>query len=280
MKPTARTIFWSITLIMFPLLMLSGSSGPVPLSKFDACGALNRGEVRFPTAGAGRVVFAVAKDYDKSKAVITSCVRSEDRYVQEWVTTGYAGANGFAPPGKMWEDTLYSPTGSFTMTEAFGRQDPGTALPYRTLNKKSRWGGTRGPRYNRYFEGRGQYEDENLWKYMKTGDYEQAVVINWNRPPDMEIQQGASYAIFLHAGNSKTWGCISTELETVEALLRNLVPGDRIVMGIKEDVFRTATGEGKAGSRQNTESWFGPDSEEPGEGVLGWASRQFSRWRD
>lgn len=225
---------------MLSIFMLSSSSSPVvPEKKSSACAQLNRGNVKFQTAGAQRVTFAVAKGYGKSKVVITSCVKKGNRYVQEWETTGYAGANGFAPPGKMWEDTLYSPTGSFTMTEAFGKEDPGTALEYQTLNKKSRWSGTRGPGYNQYFEGRGRFADENLWKYMKAGDYEQAAVINWNRPPDMQTQQGASYAIFFHAGNSKTWGCISTELETVERLLRDAVPGDRVVMGIRNDVFRT-----------------------------------------
>lgn len=203
----------------------------------DPCSRLNRGEVAFPTYDAGRVIFATAPDYGDSQVLITCCVKRGGSYLTEWQTKGFAGQNGFAPPGKMWEDTLYSPTGSFSITEALGRSNPGTALPYRELNPASRWGGEHGPKYNQYFEGRGAEADENLWELMQAGNYEQVAVINWNRPPDMKTVKGASYAIFFHVDNEPTWGCIGTDLGTVTRMLRNAVPGDRIVMGTVGDVF-------------------------------------------
>lgn len=187
------------------------------------------------------MTFATAKAYGDIEVLITGCVSTSDGYVQEWQNTGFAGRSGFAPPGKMWQDTLYSPQGSFSFTEALGRANPGTALKYHTLNRKSRWGGEPGPNYNQYFEGEDGGADEDLWFYMREGDYEQAAVINWNREPDMPTVQGASFAIFLHAGNSPTLGCISTDLPTVTRLLESATPGDRIIMGVEPAVFSRST---------------------------------------
>lgn len=207
----------------------------------DPCARLNAGEVLHPTYGADRVTFATAKSYGDIEVLITGCASTAEGYVQEWQTTGYAGRSGFAPPGKMWENTLYSPSGSFSFTEALGRKNPGTKLEYHTINLRSRWGGEPGPTYNQYFEGEDGGADENLWFYLRQGDYEQAAVINWNREPDMPTVQGASFAIFLHAGNTPTAGCISTDLGTVTRLLQNATPGDRIVMGVEPAVYTAVT---------------------------------------
>lgn len=211
------------------------------LQEHDPCARLTAGEVRYSVDDAHRVTFATAERYGDTEARITGCVRAGDGYEQEWQTWGFSGRNGFAAAGNMWENTLYSPTGSFTFTEALGRSNPGTKLKYHTLNPDSRWGGERGETYNQYFEGVGGSADEDLWRYMEQGLYEQAAVINWNRLPDMPTRQGASFAIFFHAGYAPTWGCISTDLGTVVRLLRTAVPGDRIVMGTVEDVFTAST---------------------------------------
>jgi L,D-peptidoglycan transpeptidase YkuD (ErfK/YbiS/YcfS/YnhG family) len=207
----------------------------------NPCERLNAGEVLHPTYEADRVTFATAKSYGDIEVLITGCANTGEGYVQEWQSTGFAGRSGFAPPGKMWQNTLYSPSGSFSFTEALGRADPGTDLEYHTLNRRSRWGGEPGPTYNQYFEGEDGGADENLWFYLRQGDYEQAAVINWNREPDMPTVQGASFAIFLHAGNAPTVGCISTDLHTVTRLLRSATPGDRIVMGVEPAVFTAGT---------------------------------------
>ncbi|WP_230025759.1 hypothetical protein [Arthrobacter sp. zg-Y769] len=192
------------------------------------------------------MTFATAEKYGAAETRLTGCVFEDGAYVQEWQSWGFSGRNGFAPPGSMWENTLYSPTGSFSFTEALGRSNPGTQLEYHELNPSSRWGGEHGATYNQYFEGEGAGADENLWRYMEQGLYEQAAVINWNRPPDMPTRQGASFAIFFHAGYAPTWGCISTDLATVTRLLRKAVPGDRIVMGTVEDVFTASAAASEA----------------------------------
>ncbi|MGX9900950.1 L,D-transpeptidase family protein [Arthrobacter sp. SA17] len=135
----------------------------------------------------------------------------------------------------------FSPTGSYSVTEAFGLGNPGTALPYRTLNPRSRWGGNPWTdTYNKYFESSSWVGyDENMW-YFATGrshDYRQGAVINYNRPPDSEIVQDAGFAIFLHQHKVPTAGCISLDDWAVEDFLRKSVPGDRIIMGVARDIF-------------------------------------------
>lgn len=208
---------------------------------YNPCQRLSNGQVKFPSHAANRVTFATATDRNQSAVLITGCVRSGNGYAQEWQTTGYGGSKGFSAQNMAWENTWKSPTGSFSFTEALGRSNPGTALKYYKVNPNSRWGGEYGPTYNQYFEGRGGESDENLWTYMNQGYYEQAAVINWNRYPDMPTRLGASYAIFFHAGNVPSAGCISTNLSTVNQLLRTNRPGDRIIMGAVDDVFTPYT---------------------------------------
>ena len=236
LPPWHRTLL-SLLAAVLGSLLLAGPAAASAGQETNPCARLNAGEVRYDVAGAKRVTFATAEKYGATKTRLTGCVRRSDGYTQEWQSWGYSGRNGFAPPGSMWENTLYSPTGSFTFTEALGRSNPGTGLTYYTVKQGSRWGGEHGPTYNQYFEGAGGPADEDLWRYMEQGLYEQAAVINWNRPPDMPTRQGASFAIFFHAGYAPTWGCISADLSTVVRLLKTAVPGDRIVMGTVDDVF-------------------------------------------
>lgn len=185
-----------------------------------------------------RVTFVLAADYEQNSVQITHCELSDTGYVERWSAEGRSGSNGFAKPGPVYVNSLLSPTGSYSVTEAFGRQNPGTALSYQELQENSFWGGRYSAHFNDYFEGKGQFPDEPLWKYMQAGDYEQAAVINYNRPPGAQPVAGETFAIFLHAGMKETWGCISTDLDTVERYLRGVQPGDRIVMGVKSEIFQ------------------------------------------
>jgi hypothetical protein len=186
-----------------------------------------------------RVTFALAGQYGQTSVEITSCIRGPLGYVQEWQAPGFAGSAGFGLPGPVKVNSLKTPSGSFSMSEAFGRRNPGTALPYRQLREDSYWGGSKGTNFNEYFQGAGTWPDEPLWDYMESGIYEQAAVINYNRPPDMEAVHGQTFAIFLHAGLSETWGCISTDLDTVTKFLRTAQPGEHIIMGVESTIFAT-----------------------------------------
>lgn len=207
------------------------------------CTTLNDGRSKYSTGDAKHVTLTFAAEYGQSYATVLFCKRVAGTYVAEWKTDGRVGASGFKPPGVASGPTRYnySPTGSFSVTEAFGLGNPGTALPYRTLNPNSRWGGNPGTAtYNKYFESTSWVGyDENMW-YFATGgshDYRQGAVINYNRPPDSEIVQDAGFAIFLHEHKVPTAGCISLDDWAVEDFLRNSTPGDRIIMGVARDIF-------------------------------------------
>lgn len=207
------------------------------------CDTLNDGRIKYPTGNARHVTITFAADYGQSYATVLYCKRVAGTYVAEWKTDGRVGASGFRQPGIPSGPTRYnfSPTGSFSVTEAFGLGNPGTALPYRLLNPNSRWGGNPWTdTYNKYFESNTWIGwDENMW-YFATGrshDYRQGAVLNYNRPPDSEIVQDAGFAIFLHEHKVPTAGCISLDDWAVEDFLRNSVPGDRIIMGVHRDIF-------------------------------------------
>jgi L,D-peptidoglycan transpeptidase YkuD (ErfK/YbiS/YcfS/YnhG family) len=164
--------------------------------------------------------------------------------VQSWETsTATVGLRGFKKPGVPSGHTSnrWSPQGSYTVTEAFGEGNPGTALSYRTLNSRSRWSGTPGSSYNKYYEASSpffeRWPDENLWNIMLAGDYRQSVVINYNRGPGQKIRQGEGFAIFLHAHPVATYGCIALDLKNVTKYLKTAQKGDRIIMGVRKDIF-------------------------------------------
>ncbi|MBT2512015.1 hypothetical protein [Arthrobacter sp. ISL-30] len=47
----------------------------------------------------------------------------------------------------------------------------------------------------------------------------------------------AGFAIFFQADRVPTWGCISLQESDVLRYQRGAVPGDRIVMGVDDDIF-------------------------------------------
>ena len=117
------------------------------------CHKLNNGQAKYSTYGANRVLLTWTQDYGMSQATNLYCKNVAGAYVPDWRTDGYVGKSGFKRPGVPSGPTrnLYSPTGSFSVTEAFGLGNPGTKLSYRTLNPRSRWGGNPWtPTYNKY----------------------------------------------------------------------------------------------------------------------------------
>lgn len=221
---------------------IAGQGAGHRYSEWGYCRALNVGATKYSGGGAARVAFAVSQGYGTTPVTFTNCVKRDGRYVHDWTAAGYAGESGFARPGAATGPTTgkYSPTGSYSFTLAFGLSNPGTSLPYQTLNPYSRWGGRLNSNYNKYFESSADiFPDENMWYYATrpSGDYRQGAVINYNRPPDSEIVMNAGFAIFLHANPVPTWGCISLTESNVVRFLRTASSGDRLIMGVSNDVF-------------------------------------------
>ncbi|WP_433476578.1 L,D-transpeptidase family protein [Spirillospora sp. CA-142024] len=233
--------------VLFAVVMLVAAIVHTPQAyareerAIDPCQALNRGQSRYGPGGARHVVFAVAAQYGTTEVTVTECARKGRFWRTVLTTPGHVGRNGYAEPGAKREGDGKSPTGSFSLTEAFGEGDPGTRLPYRTLQESGDcWGSTIGDgRYNRYYRGACQPADENLSQIMKDGPYRQAVVINYNRPPDSPVVQGSGSAIFMHVGAGQTAGCVSMARAELESAMRTLRPRDRIIMGTSQAVFRS-----------------------------------------
>lgn len=215
-----------------------------PVRFANPCTALNQKKVRYNPGKARRVSFAIAESYGSYRATFTNCVKSGTTWKKEWQTTATVGLRGFKKPGVPSGHTgnRWSPQGMFSVTEAFGSGNPGTKLSYRKLNPRSRWSGTAGSSYNKYYLDKSashrRWPDENLYRIMKAGDYKQAVVINYNRPPDSRIKQGAGFAIFLHTHVVPTWGCIAIGYGPLVKYVKNARKGDQIIMGVRSDIFR------------------------------------------
>jgi L,D-peptidoglycan transpeptidase YkuD (ErfK/YbiS/YcfS/YnhG family) len=142
---------------------------------------------------------------------------------------------GSAGVGRASETSTKTPTGTFGLTEAFGRAgDPGTALPYRVVDGDDWWvSDSASPLYNRYTRcARGacpftEAAGENL--YDAGAVYDNAVVIDYNRGGT----PGAGSAFFLHITNgAATAGCVAIDRGSLRTLLRWLDPGASPVISI------------------------------------------------
>jgi L,D-peptidoglycan transpeptidase YkuD (ErfK/YbiS/YcfS/YnhG family) len=159
-------------------------------------------------------------------------------FVQVVATKAWVGANGFSNGRTRHQGSLTTPTGTYSMTEAFGIQpNPGTALPYHQVEKGDWWVEDNTSRYynslrNERLGGfhptrRGVNGSERLLDYH--GQYAHVVVLNFNRPPDRRVHKRGA-GIFLHVKSPKgaTAGCISISKSELRLLMSYLQVGDRI----------------------------------------------------
>jgi L,D-peptidoglycan transpeptidase YkuD (ErfK/YbiS/YcfS/YnhG family) len=205
---------------------------------FDPCAATTQGRLLYPVGSAVHLVFALSSGYASNEVVVTQCVKLGRFWTKQAETSGRAGYAGFAEPGKKREGDGKSPTGSFTLTQAFGRENPRTHLPYRTLRDSGDcWSATSGTGYNEYYAGTCRPADEDLSATMQRGPYHQAVVIDYNRP---NAVAGNGSAIFFHVGGTtSTAGCIAIPESNLTGMMRTLAPYDRMIMGPQSVIFRS-----------------------------------------
>jgi len=130
--------------------------------------------------------------------------------------------------GKASETSTRTPAGAFRLTTAFGRAaDPGTALPYRRVDRNDWWvSDTSSSRYNTHVRcapGSCPFDEsdgENL--YAAGSVYDNAVVIDYNRSP---VVRGAGSAFFLHISNgAPTAGCVAIAKGPLQQVMRWLEP--------------------------------------------------------
>jgi L,D-peptidoglycan transpeptidase YkuD (ErfK/YbiS/YcfS/YnhG family) len=217
---------------------LSALGPPAQAVASNPCTDTGNGLLRYTTGTARHLVFAISSGYSSNKVVVTECAKKGRSWEKVSATNGRAGENGFARPGQKREGDGKSPSGSYSLSEAFGVRDPGTSLPYRRLRASGDcWGSTSGKSdYNEYYSGTCRSTDEDLSAIMRRGPYQQAVVIDYNRP---KAVAGHGSAIFFHVGGvTPTAGCISIREPNLRAVMRTLAKGDRIIMGPMAALFR------------------------------------------
>ena len=176
--------------------------------------------------GATQVVTVVAG----SAASTTASLTAWELRAGGWTpvlgpVTAWVGGQGI---GAASETSSRTPAGTFSLTEAFGRQgNPGTALPYRVLDPQDWWVSDTGSalynQHTRCAAGTCPFREaagENLWS---TGwVYDHAVVIDYNRSP---VVRGAGSAFFLHVTNgAPTAGCVAIDDDSLTRLLRWFSP--------------------------------------------------------
>lgn len=156
--------------------------------------------------------------------------------VPAWL--GYAG---FSRPAS--EQSTATPTGSFTLTRAFGAlPDPGTRLPYRRTTPDDWWISQPGPLYNTlqhcaancpFVQGA---PNEHL--HFELPYYDYAVVIDYNTAnAPGGVRAGRGSAFFLHVTvRQPTQGCVSIPRAALVRILRWLRPSrhPRILLGVRQ----------------------------------------------
>ncbi|MDQ6641431.1 MAG: L,D-transpeptidase family protein [Actinomycetota bacterium] len=134
-----------------------------------------------------------------------------------------------------------TPTGTWTMTQAFGTSpDPGSLLPYRQVAQGDRWVGD--PTSDFYNDLRSELDggfdstlpadhpnaSERLTDFP--GLYDHVIVVDFNRPPDRRLP-GRGAAIFVHVrGDGPTAGCVGVSREAMRTMLAHVHPSDTITI--------------------------------------------------
>lgn len=210
---------------------------------YNICNIFNNGHAHFPANGANRVTVVMADSYQSAHAKLTQCLRgNNNQYTRVWTEEGYVGKTGV--DYKSTASSAYgpyyakSPIGSYPIISAFGEGNPGTVLPYQKLNERSKWSGKPGPNYDTYYEDTKTHhkDDEDLWYWMNRprGYYRQSIVMQVNRPGD----NSRPPAIFFHAGNFPSTGCVSVTIDIITRVMKTAQVGDLVQIGTIRDLVK------------------------------------------
>ena len=151
------------------------------------------------------------------------------------------GQNGMKYASEVYEMDKCTPTGIYTVTEAFGiNGNPGSGVPYRELDGSEYWVDDVDSEYYNTM----QFVDPNgRWNSAEKlvdfpGYYNYSLVIDYNRWP---VIPGKSSAIFLHCDMGiYTYGCVAIPQNNLVNLLTWLDPNSNPVMILDftyEDIY-------------------------------------------
>jgi L,D-peptidoglycan transpeptidase YkuD (ErfK/YbiS/YcfS/YnhG family) len=189
-----------------------------------------------PTGTATQVITVVAPSTGSTTATLQAWQKSGAGWSRHGPSVGaHVGSAGLtAHPS---ESRSATPIGSFTLTQAFGRDpNPGTSLPYTRTTPADWWISQPSPLYNTRQRCSGQCPftqgapNEHL--YYTTPFYFYAVVIDYNTAHPVP---GAGSAIFLHVTDGNpTAACVAIPQDDLTSIMRWLAPSahPRILIGI------------------------------------------------
>ncbi|MFF2405286.1 L,D-transpeptidase [Streptomyces sp. NPDC058092] len=198
----------------------SAPSFPVPASVGDATQLIT-----VKASGSYATVTAWAKGASGWKSVISA--------------SGRVGSNGVVDGATRRQSTYTTPSGTYSITEGFGVEAGGTAMPYTRVDSTHWW--VEDPEskfYNSMHTAAGadfplvetgERGSEHLINYPT--QYAKALVINFNRWPAVP---GRGAGIFLHVnGSGATAGCVSVPRATMDRIMAWIRPGahPRIAIG-------------------------------------------------
>ncbi|MGW1880988.1 L,D-transpeptidase family protein [Streptomyces sp. NPDC001970] len=193
---------------------------PVPVNVGDATQVIT-----VKASGSYATVTAWSKGSSGWKAVISD--------------SGRVGSNGVVDGATRRQNTYTTPSGTYTITEGFGVEAGGTAMPYTKVNSSHWW--VQDPEskfYNSLHteEGAdfpltesGERGSEHLVDHPT--QYAKALVIDFNRRPAVP---GRGAGIFLHVnGSGATAGCVSVPRGTMDRIMGWIEPSvhPRIAIG-------------------------------------------------
>lgn len=215
---------------------------PESSATWRACTAnLNGVSVNVP---AGQRSVTVVNGRGGSYATVSFHLRTDTAcgFVEKFADSGgRVGYGGISSGANRQQGTGTTPTGVYTMTEAFGlNRNPGTRLLYRHAGAGDFWVEDNNSAYYNQFRNESQggfaatlpssdpNSSERLTDYP--GQYAYAIVVNFNRAPDAQVaHRGAG--IFVHVrGNGATAGCVALSQSEVVTMLSYMNPGDTITI--------------------------------------------------
>ncbi|MGW4874142.1 L,D-transpeptidase family protein [Streptomyces chartreusis] len=175
-----------------------------------------------------------------SYATVTAWAKGSSGWKAQF-STGAArvGSNGVTDGATRRQGTYTTPTGTYTITEGFGNEAGGTAMPYHRVTNDDWWVEDPESRFYNSLHGEagadfpltesGDRGSEHLVNYPV--QYAKALVIDFNRWP---ATPGRGAGIFLHVnGSGATAGCVSVPRATMDRIMSWMSPAahPRIAIG-------------------------------------------------
>ncbi|WP_406417592.1 L,D-transpeptidase family protein [Streptomyces sp. NBC_00873] len=195
----------------------------------------------FPVpADVGNATQLITVKASGSYATVTAWAKGASGWKAQFSTaSGRVGSNGVTDGATRRQSTYTTPTGTYTMTEGFGVEAGGTAMPYTVVGRTHWW--VQDPESKFYNQMHteagadfpltesGERGSERLINYPT--QYAKALVINFNRWPAVP---GRGAGIFLHVnGSGATAGCVSVPRSTMDRIMGWVTPAGhpRIAIG-------------------------------------------------